>query len=349
MIGGQVLRRMLQIFLSGLALCGLSACAQNPLLGASPYQVFEMRSDFVQPGFPIRDEHIAWIDNERVLFEAWDKVLKDTEPSIRPRTGAWRGLYIWNIRTGQVTRYTSEPLRDFLCFAEGYINYVVSRGGKHVRLEGPFGHETPLDPLPNEAHRLVNRFTCRSYDHSSLPKPIVGGGIEPLRPEHGWLEQTGSATWFRSPEGLLTLLKHEERALGPVRPQKYSMVSGKYVFWRPSDNKTWLITGAGATELQPLPNGPIQRGRLEPAASGALLLRSTQLDVRKTWDPGAAGLYKYQASSVPNRLVTGLVHAMRVHGRGCLIAVIVDPWDRKERKHQLKAVNACLGNDHVGK
>ncbi len=330
---------------------GAAACTPHSLSSEAPEnRILEMRSDIVRIAFPIRDRSIAWIDDEQVLFEGWDKVLKDSEASTEERVpGPRRGLYIWNIRTTEVTRYTKEPLRAPLCLADGYISYAVARGGESVRLEGEFGSERSVKPSALETRRSqVNRFTCRSYDFASLPRPMVGGGIEPLRPEHGWLEQTGSATWFRSPSDTLTLLTHEGRPIGPVRPQKYSPVSGKYVFWRPSDNKTWLINGLGGTELQPLPSDPLQRGSLEPS-SGGLLLRSTQINARANWDPGASGLYIYQDPAKARRLVSGLVHGMQVHPAGCLIAVIVDPWNSRTREFQLKALNGCQQQGHVGK
>lgn len=340
----------LEILLFGSFLSALTACAQNLGSKAPRYQIYEMRSAMVRPVRPNGDHNIAWIDEDRVLFEGWDRNLKDTEPRAGPASDAWRGLYIWNIRTAEVTRYTTEPLRGSMCFADGYVTYVVSRAKQQVRLEGPLGHEKALVPIGNEVRdRLVNRFTCRSYEKSSLPKLVVGGGIEPLRPDHGWIEQTGSATWFRSAGGLLTLLTHEGRSMGPVRPRKYSSVSGKYVFWRPSDNKTWLIRGDGSTELLPHPLGPIHKGSLEPMSSDALLLRSTEINTRANWDPGLSGLYMYQPSTEPKRLIPGLMHAVQVQSKGCLAAVIVDPWNRKGREYELKAVDVCRERGHVDK
>src|SRR5688500_4405150 len=110
-----------------------TACAQTQSSDASGYRIFEMRSDLVRPVRPTGDQNIAWLDEERVLFEGWDRVLKDRlAPDREP--GALHGLYIWNIRTGEVTRYSSDPLRSDMCFAEGYISYVVSRGGQQMRL-----------------------------------------------------------------------------------------------------------------------------------------------------------------------------------------------------------------------
>jgi hypothetical protein len=237
-----------------------------------------------------------------------------------------------------------------MCFAERHINYVVSRAGRRVRLEGPFGQEKALTPLANDSrdHQL-NPFTCRSYDRSELPKPVVGGGIEPLRPEHGWLEYTGSVTWFRSSKNDFALLAYDGRPLGTVTPQKYSLAAQKYVYWNPFDSKNYLITGNGSTEFEPLPEGPVKRGRIEPASAGARFLRSTQLNPRKKWDAGEAGLYFYRGSTLPKRLLTGLVEGMQVSENGCSAVLIVDPWDKERRELKLMAVNTCLGETRVDK
>lgn len=337
--------------ISGLALAGLAACAQPSLSETQKYRVSEMRSDIVRPVRPTGDHNLAWLDDHRVLFEGWDRVLKDTLPSKGPSVGAWHGLYIWNVRTGEVSRYATEPLRAEMCFADGYINYVIGRGIQQIRMEGPMGLEKPLPSIGNEARdRPVNRFTCRSYQRSDLPKPIVGGGIEPLRPEDGWLEHTGTTTWFRSSVGELKLLVSDGQPIGTVRPQKYSSAATKYVFWHPSQDRTWLINGRGDAELQPGPIGKLLKGRLEPAASGALLLISSQINVRSNWDVGAAGLYIFGASEQqpPKRLIAGLIDAMRVHASGCLIAAIVDPWNGPAREHQLKVADNCAEGRHVG-
>jgi hypothetical protein len=335
------------IRLSGLirlaAVVVLSSCSATPSPLSKPpkYPTYEMVSAMVRPVFPTGDQNLAWIDDERVLFEGLDRKLRDPVETNQGVHVAMRALYIWNIRTNEVIRYTREPLRSFVCFADGYVSYSVYRNGRTAQIEGPFGHEQEIEVPPSTELRR-NPFTCKSYERSTLPKLTVGGGIEPLRPEHGWIEHTGNSTWFRSVDGSLRQFSYDGRPIGPVMPQKYSSYSQKYVYWRPSQNVTWLIEATGTLHRQPPPAGSPNEGRLEPAAQNRTLLRSRRINVRAEWDPGDSGLYLYAMDGKPaERVIVGLIGAMQVHSSGCLVAAIVDPWDREGREHRLKAVNIC--------
>jgi hypothetical protein len=321
----------------------LSACSTTPMSSSKPtkYPIYEMSSAIVRPVFPTGDQNLAWLDDERVLFEGLDRELRDPVETNQGVRVAMRGLYIWNIRTNEVIRYTREALRSFLCFADGYVSYSVYRNGKVVWMEGPFGREQEVVPM-SAAPPSLNQFTCKSYDRATLPKPKIGGGIEPLRPEHGWLEHTGNSTWFRSVEDRLRQFSYDGKPIGPVVPQKYSFYSQKYIYWRPSQNVTWLIEPTGILQRVPLPAGLPTESRLEPAAQEKTLLRSRRINVRANWDPGDSGLYSYAMDGKPaERVLAGLIDAMQVHRTGCLVAAIVDPWDREGREHRLRAVTIC--------
>jgi hypothetical protein len=320
----------------------LSACSTTPASLSKPtkYPIYEMSSAVVRPVFPTGDQNLAWLDDERVLFEGLDRQLRDPVETNQGVHVAMRGLYIWNIRTNEVTRYTREPLRSFLCFADGYVTYSIYRGGQVVWLEGTFGKEQAAN-VPFSERRL-NPFTCKSYERSSIPRPIKGGGIDPLREDHGWIEHAANTSWLRTVDGKFIQLRPSDQDISLVQPQKYSASAQKYVFWRASQNITWLVDPNGTLQREPPPSGTPSEGRLEPAGQGKTLLRSTRLNVRADWDPGQAGLYVYTADSkAPERLLVGLIGAMQVHRGGCKVAAIVDPWDRDGRVRQLKAVNIC--------
>jgi hypothetical protein len=192
-----------------------------------------------------------------------------------------------------------------------------------------------------QGEERLNPFTCKWYDITTLPTPIIGGGIEPLREEHGWIEHTGSASWFRSPEGKLTQLALAGKSIGTVRPQKFSHSVHKYIFWRGSINRTLLIDTAGSIEIQPQPEPPLHSGQVEPAGRNGMLLRSTQINVRAEWDVGQAGLYKFSAAQSVQKVTEGLIQAMQIHRDGCLVAVIVDPWNGRGREHVVRAFDLC--------
>jgi hypothetical protein len=316
----------------------LSACTSpNAAFKKNP-KIYEMLSIAVRPVDATSDQTIAWIDKDRILFEGLDKFEKDPVERISDAGIPLRALYIWNFRTGSITRYSTEPLRSRMCFSDGVISYTVLRVGRRVRLEGPFGQEKEVSVTGEER---LNPFTCKWYDPGTLPKPIIGGGIEPLREGHGWVEHTGSTTWLRRTDGNLTQIVEHGRAIGTVRPQKYLSLADKYIFWRASSNRTWLIGPAGTLEALPQPKPPFERGAVEPAAGDVMLLRSTQINVRREWDIGEAGLYSYTPITKPRRLTSGLIGAMQVYRDGCLVALVVDPWNREGRERRLRAVDLC--------
>src|SRR5688500_7477504 len=226
---GQRLARMPPLLGLGLVAAFIVGACSTPIVAKSEkYRLYEMSSLVATPIHTLLDHNLAWIDDERVLFEGLDRKLRDPVIKNDGVPVAMRALYIWNVRTGEVTRHTQHALRSALCFADGFVGYSIHRSGKTIRMEGPFGQEQEVQTYP-EGQRGINRFTCKSYDRSTLPKPIVGGGIEPLRPEHGWIEHTGISSWFRSKDGELTQLSYKGRSIGPAMPQKYSSYSQKYL------------------------------------------------------------------------------------------------------------------------
>jgi hypothetical protein len=320
----------------------LSACSTTPASVSEPtkYPLYEMPMGIARPIHTLFDNNIAWIDDERVLFEGLDRSLRDPVETNQGIPVALRSLYVWNVRTNQVVRHAAGAMRSALCFADGYVAYSIYREGNPVWFEGSFGREQETGAI-SEGGRNVNPFTCKSYDRAKLPKPKIGGGIEPLRDEHGWIEHTGTSTWFRGLDDKLIQLTYGGQPIGTVRPQKYSSHSRKYIFWRPSE-ATWLIEPGGAVVRQLPPEGSPNESRLEPAGNGRTIWRLTRINVRANWDPGESGLYLYSRDGKPpERLIRGLIEAMQVHAGGCWIAAIVDPWDREGREHRLVAVNIC--------
>ena len=57
----------------------LSACSTTPTSASktTKYPIYEMSSPMVRPVFPTGDQNLAWLDDERVLFEGLDRELRD--------------------------------------------------------------------------------------------------------------------------------------------------------------------------------------------------------------------------------------------------------------------------------
>ena len=127
----------------------LSACSTTPVPPNKPgkYPTYEMSSAMVRPVFPTGDHNIAWVDDERVLFEGLDRKLRDPVIKNDGVPVAMRALYIWNVRTGEVTRHTQDALRSALCFADGFVGYSIHRSGKTIRVEGPLGQEQEVGSI----------------------------------------------------------------------------------------------------------------------------------------------------------------------------------------------------------
>jgi len=122
--------------------------------------------------------NLFWMDNERVLFkgaEADDYVtLPGNRRVLRP------GLHIWNTRTGEVELYTDEvPEFGFLCYRNGYVNYVALADGRNVFRAGQLGAErdSPTDrDVPRDRERTLNPVTCSHY----VRRELVDFGVNPL-------------------------------------------------------------------------------------------------------------------------------------------------------------------------
>jgi len=321
----------------------VNACTSAIPSGQTTVRVYEMRSDKVRVSFSASkaDEYVAWLDRRRVLFRGYDSSGEDRDRQGRmlPR------LFVWDIESGNVVRYGSDPIAGSFCYADGYIGYVAYREGGRVRLEGALGKEREVYLSPNK-QRQLNPFTCKLYERSDLPPARHGGAVYPLRTEDGWIERVRGGLWTRPVNGSEIRLTIPTLLEGSIHPHKFSDFSKQYLYYHAYRDvyQTWAFSTKGTLELLNFPPGPWGRGSLEPIRDG-LVLRSRSINVHKQWAPGNAGLYVHRPPSEPRRVAEGVVYAMHVAKDGCRIAFLVDPWDRERRVQRLVATNLCKEGD----
>ena len=336
-------RKQVCLLLAMITFLAANACTSARPSGQSFVRVYEMRSDKVRVSFSASnaDEYVAWLDRRRVLFRGYDSSGEDQDRQGRtlPR------LFVWDIESGNVVRYGSDPIAGSFCYADGYIGYVAYREGERVRLEGALGKEREVYLSPNK-QRELNPFTCKLYERSDLPPARHGGAVYPLRTEDGWIERVRGALWTRPIDGPAIRLTIPTLLEGSIHPHKFSDFSKQYLYYHTYRDvyQTWAFSTKGALELLNFPPGPWGRGSVEPIRDG-LVLRSRNINVHKQWAPGNAGLYLHRPPSGPRRVAEGVVYAMRVAKDGCRIAFLVDPWDRERRVHRLVAMNLCKEGD----
>ena len=323
------------------ATCGGCASAGSNA-GASDYVIREMNSSTIFPAFaPLNaDEYVAWLDDRRVVFEGFER------KSDRKKSSAHsdRGLFVWEIPTGRISRHTKLPLKSSMCFADGFISYTVERDGTSRFMSGRFGEEVEqsVEQRVGKSKTHFNRFTCEHYQADALPAPRFGGAVYPLRRQDGWIERVRGGGWIitagASPKKLVVPSLSE----GSIYPHKYSNYRKAYLFFHSnrSMSETWAFSPSGQIQMLRFPDGPWGSGHVEEVRDG-LVLRSKKVGEKTLWDPGHAGLYLSRPTRSTQKILSGNVFAMAVSADGCRIAALTDPWNAPERKHRLFAIDLC--------
>lgn len=333
----------------------LGCAAERGSANSDKYALYEMRMESVRLAFSPSnsDDFLAWLDDSRVLFEGFDALSSAQE---RIESGQerrpLRALFVWNIHTGKVTRHTKESLQSSMCFADGFVSYVVDRKGTLARLSGPFGEEHDMGSPRHQSNgdQEFGRFTCAYYRRVDMPPGKFGGVTYPLRMGDGWIERIPGGAWVYPATGAPRKLSIPTLTPGSIYPHKHSSYAKKYLYFHSNRTRseTWAFSTAGEIEILRFPDGPWEDGHIEPARPG-LLLRSKKVSNKIAWDPGYAGLYLHSQTGQVEKLAPGNVYAMRVSNNGCLIAAFIDPWDSYNRKHRLIALDLCRkGKGHVG-
>jgi hypothetical protein len=374
-----------------LILCAFGVCASMQAaiaiaeefpVNPSGYRVAEMREaptiDFLPwVGWEVS---VRWVDNERVLFGAYDKELRQqVERDGKQVSVGLPTLHVWNTRTGEVTRYWHGESLPF-CVAGDFVSYSVRRDGQLAFRRGKFGEDEEFKPerkYKPDGTLLVhhfNRFTCKAHWFPDLLGPNKGY-VTPLRDEDGTFEDNTMRIrglepprrWLHKPDGTaLDLPLHDRFIAGPWYSHYlgvYSLKRRDSVISRGMVNKAYLLfPDTGQVNALEIPGSQAWHSLLNlmPVTAG-LVGKSSAINVRVEWDPGDAGLYLFSGPAVQTfltrtapqpqdgkagslhaeRLSRGSVRDLDVSRNGCKVVMLIDPWDRENRKSYLRMVDFC--------
>jgi len=291
--------------------------------------------------------NLFWMDNERVLFkgaEADDYVtLPGNRRVLRP------GLHIWNTRAGEVELYTGEvPESGFLCYRNGYVNYVALADGRKVFRAGQLGAEADsaveLDAPPSR-ERTLNRVTCMHYP----PRVLAAFGVNPLPLfEPGEVLALGDrhykepVRYFLPGKSAPVILPIFGRDLhGPVYYSAYRdaliLPEIKSVSARDVTRRVWIVDRHAKVAQIVLPAGPWMVGGVDamPTARGWFMVSHAVTD-------HAEGGYLVTEAQVV-RLIRGYPLSFAISPDGCKVAIsITGPGPIPETAARLKLIELCL-------
>lgn len=342
-------------------------CATLPLeLCAQAHPPYLM----VDSGFPAEDFWpIAWIDNDRVLFNGVDLQAANPCETKDPRCGV-RGLfnaaYVWDVRVNTVTKYKDRKFGR-LCIQGGYISYTA-----HDRLEddrasvyqGGFGREKKVGTPQEYGYR--SRVSCRFY-RKPWPSAMTTRNVEPLLERHGYIDY-GPLEWserteedeadrrpkLRSPEG--------KRIAALEFDTKYQVA--KRFAYLPFEDRYFAKGDTGRVEITPAfyltPKGDVNRIDVPQGAWGSPAYYGVLGGIfivsgnRKSFsEPGDAGGYLYQNGAVA-KVVTGSPRRVSVSPNGCRVAFVYSrsqqaqsdgyrEWKKGLPGNTIRMVDLCKG------
>jgi hypothetical protein len=303
--------------------------------------------------------NMYWLDNERVLFLG-----SETSTPIG-QDDQW--LLIWDTKTNGITKYKHHVMN--FCYRNGIIQYrTVTRQpdtGKRIWTfyRGKLNEES-IDTTPD---RKEDKLNCRYI--SVWPRFKKGKTHAILLEGHGYLllDETAPNVKFEN----YPLLHHKEENQEPIplpfrryqadRVEFYSFkeayflapssyfieeTSTHLISWPPNVPLfTWWLFPDGKSDKVEIPLGPWTRGGLKfyPTREGVFLVNRHS---RSDRDPGNAGGYLVQGTTV-KKLATGvLTDVSAVSPDGCRVAFSHTPTpenDRFDRKNKrtLKMIDVC--------
>lgn len=322
-----------------------------------------------------------WIDDTKVLFLANDRELSQYEKRADKlvMTKAVPTIHLWDVRAGKIDRYRKEPLADYLCAVDGQVSFGLKRGEEMVIVEGRYGeeHERQLAAPRDETSRL-NRYTCKRYRYGDLPRRHGGRAI-PVREEHGVLERSGGNAvdawvppfrwWNHTAGGSREIAFPQEHISDPLA---YSYQAKGYLFrkdggraevgmtnrlyvWLPETNSVRTLNIPGSANWAAMSHVTLTR---EGLLGVSFLPGAGRQNAR---DPGPAGIYFFSGPPIGDfmtgpsatskrasgplvveQIIRGLTEEISdVSPDGCLVAVVVDPWNESRTPVRLQAIDVC--------
>lgn len=340
-----------------LAFCLLLVSPQLAACGEpkSPYPILDS-SVWATNSYP---GDMYWLDNERVLFLG-----SETSKPIG-QDDQW--LLIWDTEKNSVTRYKQHVMN--FCFRNGIILYrVVARQPDSGKRTWTFYRGKLNDEVTDQTpDRKEDKLNCRYI--SVWPKLTKGKTHAILLEGHGYLvlDETSPNVKFENYPVLYYKAESEESIPLPFRRYQADRVEfypfkGAYLLapssyfieetsthltpWPPNvPLYTWWLFPDGKTEKVEIPLGPWTRGGLKfyPMREGVFLVNRHS---RSDRDPGNAGGYLVQGTSV-RRIISGmLTDISAVSPDGCRVAFSHTPSPENDRfdaknKRTLKMIDVC--------
>lgn len=198
-----------------------------------------------------------WVSNDEILFAAW---LGSEEDAFKGRR-VYR-LVTLNVETGEKT--IGNELTNHLCYANGFVSYLLSMPDRRRFMQGMLGQEKVVD---EPRYGDVDRMTCRKItDLPDLPAWAKGRDVRRLRPEHGYLDMGSSVAGQRlmnsevrlvppdSSDGVLLPFRRREvfGGEGAFAPGKYMEFKQAY-FVRPDYFLKVSVHASGGYNTNPWP------------------------------------------------------------------------------------------------
>jgi hypothetical protein len=320
-----------------------------------------------------------WLDNDRlaVLGLVWvvpPRPFKVNDPDPLPRYDTY--LYIWDIRKPHPHQIMKVPGPTPDLFGDGSALRIFFRREGEKRseiLEGTIVEDRfegksmtfPGEPGDFVANRFTGALSRAAEKPTAMPGPRV---IQPLRPEHGFLDLGGDddarwtapekdpVRWYPAEGGSLRELHFWVR--NPRAAEiAFSRYSGEYMVAElaPSSEKPGRVSSWPKGEPQKLhlwkPHAnarllTVPYGNYTPIwhalpSRAGLIIVSTYAQIDKT--ASGAGVYLFNGN-VSRHLAAGTPNAYALSPDGCRLAVglqttegrVLQPW-------RLHLIDLCLG------